>query len=163
MFDPYHRWLAIPPGPRPPSHYQLLGVSPDETDPEVIAEAALRQTSHVRTYQTGPHAARCQALLNEISQAKVTLLDPRKRKEYDERQAPSAPPPGRQPEAEPEAEPGAVESAVSGAEPLAFDFPGAGGRGTAGNPGPAAPLALAYAVLLLLGAALAFWLGFTGP
>jgi WD40 repeat protein len=83
MLDPYHRWLGIPPGQRPPTFYQLLGIAPDEADPEVIAEAALRQTSHVRTYQTGPHAARCTALLNEIAQAKATLLNPARRRAYD--------------------------------------------------------------------------------
>src|SRR5262245_21608303 len=83
MFDPYHKWLAIPKEQRPPTYYQLLGVSPDESDPDVIAEAALRQTSHVRTYQTGPHAQRCVELLNEIARARTTLLDPVKRKEYD--------------------------------------------------------------------------------
>ena len=35
MFDPYHKWLGIKPGRRPPSHYQLLGIDPDEKDPEV--------------------------------------------------------------------------------------------------------------------------------
>ena len=57
MFDPYHKWLGIPPGRRPPTHYQLLGIAPEEQDPEVIEEAAIRQTAHVRTYQIGPHAA----------------------------------------------------------------------------------------------------------
>jgi WD40 repeat protein len=83
MFDPYHKWLAIPPDLRPPTHYQLLGVSPQEQDPEVIQEAALRQTSHVRMYQIGTHAAECTRLLNEIAQARTTLLNPAKRKEYD--------------------------------------------------------------------------------
>ena len=25
-FDPYYRWLGIPPGEQPPNHYRLLGV-----------------------------------------------------------------------------------------------------------------------------------------
>jgi hypothetical protein len=29
-FDPYRKWLAIPEDSRPPTHYQLLGISPDE-------------------------------------------------------------------------------------------------------------------------------------
>ena len=95
MFDPYHRWLAIPPGQRPPTYYQLLGISPDEQDAEVIKEAALRQTSHVRTYQTGPYAEQCAAILNEIGQARSTLLNPDKRREYDaslSRRTPVPPP-----------------------------------------------------------------------
>jgi hypothetical protein len=84
-FDPYHRWLAIPRQQRPPTYYQLLGVAVDESDREVIEEAALRQTSHVRTYQTGPYAQQCTAILNELGQARATLLNPEKRKEYDTR------------------------------------------------------------------------------
>ena len=76
MFDPYHKWLAIPPDQRPPTYYQLLGIAPGERDREVIEEAAIRQTSHVRTYQTSPQAQECTCLLNEIAQARATLLHP---------------------------------------------------------------------------------------
>jgi hypothetical protein len=83
MFDPYRKWLGIPPGQRPPTHYQLLGIAAEETDLEVIEEAALGRTAHLRTYQTGPHAQECAKLLNEIAQAKLVLRDPPKRREYD--------------------------------------------------------------------------------
>lgn len=83
MFDPYHKWLGIPRGQRPPTHYQLLGVSSEEEDPEVIEEAAIRQAAHVRTYQSGPHATECTRLLNEIARARATLLNPARRREYD--------------------------------------------------------------------------------
>jgi WD40 repeat protein len=83
MFDPYHKWLGIPEDQRPPTYYQLLGVAPSETDREVIEEMALRQTSHVRTYQTGPHAADCTRLLNEIAHARTALLNPARRRAYD--------------------------------------------------------------------------------
>ena len=82
-FDPYHKWLGIPRDQRPVTHYQLLGISPGETDVEVIEDAATRQSTHVRTYQLGPHADICQRGLNEIAQARRTLLDAQKRKEYD--------------------------------------------------------------------------------
>src|SRR5207253_368566 len=52
-------------------------------------EAALRQTGHVRMYQTGPHAAVCTRLLNEIAQARAVLLNPKSRREYDGRLAPA--------------------------------------------------------------------------
>jgi hypothetical protein len=84
MFDPYHKWLGIPKAFRPPTHYQLLGIAADEEDREVIEEAAIRQTTHVRAYQIGPHADDCTRLLNEIAQARATLLHPSKRKEYDD-------------------------------------------------------------------------------
>jgi hypothetical protein len=82
-FDPYHKWLGIPRGKRPVTHYQLLGISPTETDAEVIEDAAIRQSTHVRTYQLGQHAEVCQRILNEIAQARRVLLDPEKRNEYD--------------------------------------------------------------------------------
>jgi hypothetical protein len=83
MFDPYHKWLGIPKNQRPPSLYQLLGISPTETDTEVIEESAIRQSAHVRTYQVGPHAKECTQILGEIAKARITLLDPAKRKAYD--------------------------------------------------------------------------------
>jgi Domain of Unknown Function (DUF1080) len=82
-FDPYHKWLGIPRDQRPVTFYQLLGISPTETDREVIEDAATRQSSHVRTYQLGNHADVCQRVLNEIAQARSTMLDPAKRAAYD--------------------------------------------------------------------------------
>jgi hypothetical protein len=83
MFDPYHRWLGIAKEEQPPTYYRLLGINPSEEDPEVIEEAAIRQTTHVRTNQLGPHADHCTRLLNEIARARSTLLDPEKRRQYD--------------------------------------------------------------------------------
>src|SRR3954447_5892537 len=82
-FDPYHKWLGIPKHLRPPTYYQLLGLAAAEADREVIEEAAIRQTTHVRAYQVGPHAQACTRLLNEIAAARQVLLDPKRRKEYD--------------------------------------------------------------------------------
>jgi hypothetical protein len=153
MFDCYHRWLAIPMDQRPPTYYQLLGIAPNETDPEVIEEAALRQTSHIRTYQTGPYAQQCQALLNELGQAKVTLLNPGKRKDYDARLGKDAVSKDRKP----------PSGLATGLQPVETpDLPervehdrherGQSRRGV-----------MAYLAILLLGAALAFWLSFTTP
>lgn len=92
MFDAYHKWLGIPKDQRPPTLYQLLSIAPDETDAEVIEEAAIRQTTHVRAYQIGPHATECTRLLNEIALARQTLLNPAKRKDYDQKLAQKAAP-----------------------------------------------------------------------
>jgi serine/threonine-protein kinase RsbW len=69
---------------RPPSrtYYQVLGISPDEQDPQVIEEAALRCSAHVRTYQL-TRESECAPRLNEIAQALITLLDPVRRRDYD--------------------------------------------------------------------------------
>jgi NPCBM/NEW2 domain len=87
-FDPYHKWLGIPKDERPPTHYRLLGLEFGESDAEVIEEAAIRQTSHVRAYQVGPHSADCTRILNEIAQARAVLLNPRKKRDYDRSIAP---------------------------------------------------------------------------
>lgn len=93
-FDPYYKWLGIPPAEQPPNHYRLLGLQLFEADPDVIANATDRQMAHIRTFQTGRHAAQSQQILNEFAAAKVCLLRPEKKAEYDRalraRQAPPA-------------------------------------------------------------------------
>ncbi len=95
-FDAYHRWLGIPPKDQPPNHYRLLAVDLFEADPDVIEAGADRQMGHLRTYQTGKHAALSQQLLNEVAAAKICLLNPQKKVEYDaglrQQLAASAPP-----------------------------------------------------------------------
>jgi hypothetical protein len=83
QFDPYYKWLGIAPKDQSPNHYRLLGVDLFEADPETITNAADRQMAHVRTFQTGPHSALSQKLLNEISAARVCLLNPAKKAVYD--------------------------------------------------------------------------------
>lgn len=83
-FNPYYKWLGIPPEELPPNHYRLLGVQLFEPDREVIATAADRQMAHVQTYKTGKYAAMSQQVLNEISAARLTLLNPKKKQHYDQ-------------------------------------------------------------------------------
>ncbi len=82
-FDAYYKWLGIRPEDQPPHHYRLLALSQFESDPDVIASAADQRMSHLRGMQTGKHAALSQRLLNEISAAKICLLNPDKKAEYD--------------------------------------------------------------------------------
>lgn len=82
-FDAYRKWLGIPPGEQPPSHYRLLAIAPFEQDLDVIETAADVRMSHLRTYQTGPHSALSQKLLNEVAAAKLCLLDRQKKSAYD--------------------------------------------------------------------------------
>src|SRR5271166_4108070 len=65
------------------TYYQVLDVSPDEQDPKVIEEAALRCSGHVRTYQL-TRESECTLRLNEIAEAMMTLLDPVHRRAYDQ-------------------------------------------------------------------------------
>ncbi|NIP84728.1 MAG: hypothetical protein GTO03_03885 [Planctomycetales bacterium] len=84
-FDPYFKWLGIPPDKQPPNHYQLLGVPIFTDDPDVISNAFDRHMAHLRTFQSGPQAAHSQKLLNEISAARGCLLNPTRKAEYDAR------------------------------------------------------------------------------
>src|SRR6185436_3081772 len=84
-FDAYYQWLGIAPKDQPPNHYRLLGVDLFESNPDVIESAADRQMIHVRTFQSGPHGDVSQKLLNEITTAKLCLLNAAKKAEYDAR------------------------------------------------------------------------------
>ena len=65
------------------TYYQLLDISADEQDPRVIEEAALRNSAFVRAYQL-TRESECTLRLNEIARALNTLLDPDRRREYDQ-------------------------------------------------------------------------------
>jgi hypothetical protein len=82
-FNGYHVWLGIPPSEQPPNHYRLLGIAAFETDLDVIEHAADRQMAHVRTFQSGRHAALSQQILNELAAARLCLLSPDKKTAYD--------------------------------------------------------------------------------
>jgi hypothetical protein len=82
-FDPYYKWLGIPPKDQPPNHYRLLGLELFEPDLDVIDSAAEQRMAHVRSVQAGKHAKDSQRLLNEIAAAKVCLLRSEKKNAYD--------------------------------------------------------------------------------
>ena len=85
QFDPYLKWLGIAPADQPANHYRLLGIPELIDDADVIENAADRQMAHVRTFAGGQHAVLSQKILNEISQAKVCLLDPQEKQAYDQK------------------------------------------------------------------------------
>ncbi|HET6880329.1 MAG TPA: PA14 domain-containing protein [Pirellulales bacterium] len=150
-FDPYRKWLGIPPDEQPPDHYRLLGVGRLEDDPDTISNAADRQMAHVRTFQAGPHSAVSQKLLNEISAARVCLLDRAKKAEYDARlrakQALAAPPPVAVPVATSRPLP-----EVPGPAPAALFSPTKLGRRPQKKKSPIVPLVAACVLLLTIGA-----------
>ncbi len=83
VFDPYHIWLGIPPDEQPPNHYRLLGIRLFEEQPAAIEHAAEQRMAHLRSLQSGKHAALSQKLLNEVAAARVCLLQAAKRAAYD--------------------------------------------------------------------------------
>lgn len=103
-FNPYHKWLGISPQEQPPHHYRLLGIELFESDPDVIANAADGRMAQIKTFQSGQYSDWSQRLLNEIAAAKICLLSPAAKTEYDGRlrqqqpktsepDAPTVPPP----------------------------------------------------------------------
>ncbi|NUQ63089.1 MAG: hypothetical protein HUU20_11485 [Pirellulales bacterium] len=84
-FDPYHVWLGIPPGEQPPNHYRLLGIRLFEDNLETIEHAADQRMMLLRTFQSVKHAPLAEKLLNEVSAARISLLNPEKKSAYDHR------------------------------------------------------------------------------
>ena len=84
-FDPYFKWLGIPKADQPPHAYRLLGIELFESDADVISNAADGRMAQIKSFQTGRFAAVSQKLLNEVAAAKVCLLNPQKKVEYDQR------------------------------------------------------------------------------
>jgi hypothetical protein len=82
-FDPYRDWLGLDQAGPPGNHYRLLGLAEFESDPAKIARAADEQMRSVRKQQTGPRGKLTQKLLNEISAAKLCLLNQHTKKMYD--------------------------------------------------------------------------------
>lgn len=82
-FDPYYKWLGIPPKDQPPNDYRLLGLELFEADPEVIDAAANRQMAYIQGCAVGQHVKTSQRLLNEIAAARLRLLDKKKKHQYD--------------------------------------------------------------------------------
>ena len=84
-FDPYRKWLGIPEQDQPPHHYRLLGIELFESDLDVIVNAADGRMAQVKNFQTGKQSEQSQRILNELAAAKVCLLNPQKKTEYDRR------------------------------------------------------------------------------
>ncbi len=83
VFDPYYKWLGISPKDQPPHHYRLLAIDVFESDPDVIAAAADKQMTFIRSFQAGQNSQLSQRILNEIAAARICLLNAAKKNEYD--------------------------------------------------------------------------------
>lgn len=83
-FDPYQAWLDIEPHERPLDHYRLLGLKRFEFDVTRIESAANERMTLVRSFQTGPRGKYTQELLNRLAAAKLCLLNPATKANYDQ-------------------------------------------------------------------------------
>jgi Flp pilus assembly protein TadD len=120
--DPYYQWLGIPKEDQPPNHYRLLGLNLWEANRDVIATAADRQMSFVKQYQSGAESAEIsQRLLNELMAARLCLLNPANKAQYDEQLRAAS---GDRPKPPPRPRVGqrATAPAVPLAAPLAIDI-----------------------------------------
>jgi len=82
--DVYQEWLGIPPGPRPPDHYELLRCVRFEDDTDKIRAHYRKLNAHVKKYATGKYANESQELLNEMAKAMLCLTDGERKRDYDE-------------------------------------------------------------------------------
>jgi hypothetical protein len=82
-FDPYERWLSIPPAEQPPNHYRLLGLRLFENDRVIITRAVELRVGHLRACNDGVHRARMEELLGKVDAAGRTLLNPVLKQQYD--------------------------------------------------------------------------------
>jgi type IV pilus assembly protein PilM len=82
-FNPYHKWLGIRSTQTPPNHYRLLSLELWEADDEMIRDAFSRQSNHVRQFRTSGQRELCEQVLEELKNARDTLLDSRLKSAYD--------------------------------------------------------------------------------
>ncbi len=83
-FNPYGQWLGLSGETRRPNHYELLGLPPGEADAKKIALAADQAATKIRSFRPGSHAADWARLLDEVQAAKLALLDPARKAQYDQ-------------------------------------------------------------------------------
>ena len=138
--DFYTKWLDVRPGPRPPDYYTLLGVEVFCRDLDAIEHATRQQLTRLDDFALHPDRKTrdaVQNMMNEVARARVDLVNPQRRLDYDRRLAgrlgvplppdppPAveaetlpAPPPQIQPPVEPELPPEtAGEAAVESQRP----------------------------------------------
>jgi len=83
-FDPYLTWLGIQSTERPLDHYALLGLTRFESSEKLIDQHSVQRIELLQDIATGSDQVELsQRILNEISAARICLLDRGKRAKYD--------------------------------------------------------------------------------
>ncbi|HRX86191.1 MAG TPA: FHA domain-containing protein [Phycisphaerae bacterium] len=88
--DPYSEFLQLPPGPRPPHLYDLLGVELFCAQRERLEHAAREQYRRIKQYQEHPQRdirEAVQDVITRIANARIMLTNPAQKEEYDKRLA----------------------------------------------------------------------------
>ena len=78
----YQMLLGIQVAGKRPNYFQLLEISPEEVDPDVIKAAAVGQTKKLRPQAAGPHAEACKRIAAEIKRAYQVLAHDERRQLY---------------------------------------------------------------------------------
>ncbi len=82
-FDPYQKWLGIPPAEQPPTHYRLLNLPAGEDDSGKIASVLKRLTAYCQARAKGQNGAHALRVLESVAAAEACLLDPQAKAAYD--------------------------------------------------------------------------------
>ncbi len=82
-FNPYREWLGFQGTGAPSDFYEMLGLSPFETDRDVIASALDQRTNTVRKIRPGEQIEQWQKLLDELGTVRQWLLDDDQKQQYD--------------------------------------------------------------------------------
>lgn len=85
-FDAYQELLGIPPERQPPNYYDLVGVAWYEGDADVITKGAEQQLAKLQQWSaTVTDEEILDRLTGRIETAQACLLDPEKKRPYDEK------------------------------------------------------------------------------
>ena len=84
-------WLGLEPGDWPPNHYRLLGLTPGESDSQLIEQKVHQRMAAVRCYQVR-HPDQATEAMNRLAQAFMCLTEPVAKQRYDAEVLGLAPP-----------------------------------------------------------------------
>lgn len=123
--DLYSEWLDVPPGPRRPDHYTLLGLPLFCNDASAIENAARARLKQLDQYALHPDSAlrdACQRLMNEVARARIVLVTNTRKARYDAELAAGETPISNQIQLEPDEVAYVEDDAETTREPEAYLF-----------------------------------------
>lgn len=82
MHELLRKWLDLPPGEWPPTHYALLGLRPGEGSAQAVEDRAAGRMDRLRAYQLA-YPDEVTEGMNRLAEALAVLGDPVRRAVYD--------------------------------------------------------------------------------
>ena len=82
-FNPYQEWFGIPLDDQPPNHYRILGLELFEDSQSKIEDAVAAQVEFLQALSLGEHVVHAQQILSEVAKARLCLVSPERKQEYD--------------------------------------------------------------------------------